>query len=247
MKIGTLIILSFLYAASSLTAQTFGFGCLGLSGFYGGYGQHTYEPVGLNKSLDLIFANNQSEVNSPIQFEKATGFRFGANILRAEFNHVFLTAKGFFQFSKEQHSFEDPNQVGVFLKNEYELTSNHWGFGLDFGLPVFNFLHLKLIEGGITFYNIELKEKIISDNEVLTENKYENDGPEIGYYIGTGLIINLIEGYISIEGTAMYHFFKIDSVENSDRINFVHPSINKPFIEKGGFAAAVQLNLGFPL
>lgn len=249
MKKSILILASFLVLnlTSSLNAQTFGFGCLGLSGFYGGYGIHTYDAVGLNESLNLLYNNNLIDNSTPIKFEKATGFRFGANILRADFNHVFLTAKGFFQFSREQHSFENPNQSAEIIKNEYELITNHWGIGLDFGLPVFSFLHLKLLEGGITFYNVELKEKTFSDDELLNENKYDNESPEIGYYVGTGLIINIIEGYISLEGTAMYHFYKVETLKNADDINFVNSSINNHFIEKGGFAAAVQLNLGFPL
>lgn len=245
MKKYTFISIFLLLGFSSLNAQTFGFGCLGLSGFYGGYGIHTYEASGLNQSLNSVY-NNLSPQSGTINFEKATGFRAGANILRADFNKVFITAKGFFQFSKETKNFEfatgtDPSKLDM------ELITNHWGIGIDFGFPVFSFLNLKLIEGGVTFYNIEFKEKLFVNDEEISDEAYTNDETEIGYYVGTGLIINLIEGYISIEGSAMYHFYKIDSVQNSDGISYPIASVNSPFIEKGGFAAAVQLNIGFPL
>ena len=106
---------------------------------------------------------------------------------------------------------------------------------------------MKLVEGGVTFYSIEFKEKVFSDVVEVSESNYSNEDTEIGYYLGTGLILNLIEGYISIEGTAMYHFYEISKVNNSLGVQYPTGSVNQPFIEKGGFAAAVQLNIGFPL
>lgn len=245
MKNKFLFIVLFLFGYSYANAQTFGFGCLGLSGFYGGYGINTYEATGLNSSLSAVY-NSSSFNGDPVKFEQSTGFRFGANILRANFDYVFLTAKGFFQFAKESHSRnyttgEDPT---VF---DFELTSNHWGVGIDFGFPVFSFLDLKLVEGGITIYNVEYKEKVTVNETEITETTYSTDDTEVGYYLGTGLILNLIEGYVSIEGTAMYHFYEIGEMTNNSNTAYPISSVDQPFIEKGGFAAALQLNIGFPL
>ncbi len=130
---------------------------------------------------------------------------------------------------------------------DFELSSNHWGVAIDFGLPVFSFIDLKVVEGGITFYQIEFKEKLTINGGEAEEESFHNDGTDIGYYIGTGLILNIVEGYISLEGTAMYHFLTIDKIENSNGSVYPLSSIDKSFIDKGGFAAAVQLNIGFPL
>lgn len=239
------VLLLFFVTSASLNAQTFGFGCLGLSGFYGGYGIQTYEASGLNSSIPLRY-NSVDGIEDDFKFEQATGFRFGANILRADFDVVFLTAKAFYQFSKENKS-ANYTLAGTYTEFDFELSSNHWGVGIDFGVPVFSFADLKIIEGGVTFYQIEYKEKLKMDDGSSTEETFNNDGPDIGYYVGTGLILNLIEGYISLEGTAMYHFLSVDKLESENGSVYPLSSINKSFLEKGGFGAAVQLNIGFPL
>lgn len=57
---------------SKINAQSFGFGCLGLSGIYGGYTLQEFNAEGLNKSLNLYNSSN-----SKIDFKKSEGFRIG--------------------------------------------------------------------------------------------------------------------------------------------------------------------------
>ena len=45
----------------------------------------------------------------------------------------------------------------------------------------------------------------------------------------------------------MYHFYSFENLNNEQAGIIPIQSVNKPFIEKGGFGAAVQLNVGFPL
>lgn len=239
------IILIYLFISSTISAQTFGFGCLGLSGFYGGYGIHTYDATGLNNAIALKYPGQQN-ITRP-KFEQSTGFRFGANILRAEFASVFITAKGFYQFGREEKSLNIDENGSPSIQEDYELQSNHWGIAIDFGLPLFKFLQLKLVEGGVTFYNIEYKENIYQNDVLVSDESYQNDGFDLGYYVGTGLIIVLIKDYVSIEGSAMYHFYNVETIQNSDGQKFFTGEDNKPFIKSGKFAAAVQLNIGFPL
>lgn len=238
------VLLLFLFSYSTINSQTFGFGCLGLSGFYGGYGVYTYSAEGLNKSIPIRFTSLSSDED--IKFKQATGFRFGVNVLRANFGEVFLTTKAYYQFSKESKatSFSVSNNT---TDLDFELSTNHWGIGIDFGVPVFSIVDLKIVEGGVSFYQVEYKVKAnIVDGET-TEETFKNDGTDIGYYIGSGLILNLIEGYVSIEGTAMYHFLTVDKLESDAGTIYPLNSVNKSFIDKGGFAATVQLNVGFPL
>lgn len=221
--------------------QTFGFGCLGLSGFFGGYGITQYDADGLNKHLSNFYSQLTSQ--NEIQFEQASGFRFGANIIRANFNNnVFFTAKGFYQFAKEEQSV---NYSEVDKKDELTLSTNHWGLGIDFGFPLFTFLDIKLLEGGVKFYNVEYEMTNIENDEQVG-SKYKSDETEIGYYVGTGLIINLVRGYISIEGTAMYSFYDVQNLISEDNY-LVQNSVENPLIKNGGFGAALQLNVGFPL
>lgn len=231
--------------STSLSAQTFGFGCLGLSGFYGGYGLQTYAADGLNKSLRLRY-NAIPEIKDDFKFEKATGFRFGINVLRADFDDLFITAKAFYQFSKEKHT-ADYTLANTATALDFQLTTNHWGVGVDFGFPVFSIVDLKLVEGGVALYQVEFKENVQVGGGETSEEVFKNDGADVGYYIGSGLILNLVEGYISIEGTAMYHFLSVDELQTSNGSTYPLSSIDKSFIEKGGFAATIQLNIGFPL
>jgi len=240
-KVSLLVLITF----SSLNAQTFGFGCLGLSGFYGGYGEHSYKADGLNESLVLRY-NSIPEFGNDFKFEKATGFRFGINVLRANFGSLFITAKGFYQFSKEKHT-ADYTLSNASTSLDFQLTTNHWGVGIDFGFPLFSLVDLKIIEGGLSFYQVKYKESMQVDGGEISEEEYKNDGPDIGYYVGSGLILNLIEGYISIEGTAMYTFLSIDQLSAANGSIYPLNSVDKKLITEGGFSAVLQLNIGFPL
>lgn len=227
---------------SITTAQTFGFGCLGLSGFYAGYTQQEYKAVGMNEAINSLLPS--SPFNETLEFKRGTGFRIGANIFRAKFDFLFITAKGYYQFMKETHEREDHNIPRTTQK--YQLSMNHWGVGIDFGVPIFSIIDLKIVEGNVTFYNSELIESYNDQNGVLIiENKYSLDKAKVGYFVGSGLILHLVTDYISVEATAGYSFINIDRFSNSDIYSI--PSTDNKAIDKGGFSATVQLNVGFPL
>ncbi len=226
---------------SITSAQTFGFGCLGLSGFYAGYTQQDYKAAGMNEAINTLIT---SSFNDAIEFKRGTGYRIGANIFRAKFDFLFITAKGYYQFLKEIHEREDAILNGV--NQKFQLSMNHWGVGLDFGIPIFSIIDLKIVEGNVTFYNSELIESYHDQNGVLIiENKYSLDKAKVGYFVGSGLILHLVPDYISVEATAGYSFINIDRFSNSD--NYSIPSTDNKAIDKGGFSATVQLNVGFPL
>ena len=235
---------AFLFSQGSINAQSFGFGCLGLSGAYGGYTYQTYQADGLNSSIELLNTSlNIKSGNS--KFEAGKGFRIGANLMRAKFDHFFMTLKGFYQFLEEKKDFQ--TMVNNDLnENQYDLQLNHWGVGLDFGVPVSRYFELKILEGGVTFYNAEFSTQQFVAKQKISDDKFESDNSFIGYYVASGLIINLIPDYISIEGTATYNFLKIDKLSNSSGVELPIASVNKDFIARGGFAGTVQLNLGFP-
>lgn len=243
-KIFTYIFFAALLLALSVDnqAQSFGFGCLGLSGFYGGYTQQQYQPDGINL---FVQQNYSGPSNNNIKFQKGTGFRVGANIFRAKFDDVFLTVKGFFQFLKEEHEIADQVNSGI-LKNKYQLSMNHWGLGLDFGFPLFSIVDWKVVEGGVSIYNSEFDYQTLLNDNQQTEIKISPDKAQLGYYVGSGLIVHLIRDYISIEGTAAYSFLKIDKMSNEAGDLIPVGSSSNRAVEKGGFIGTVQLNVGFP-
>ena len=232
-----------LFSNVEIFPQSFGFGCLGLSGFYGGYSQQEYKADGINT---FVQKNYSGSLINNTKFEKGTGFRIGANIFRTKLSgDVFLTLKGFFQFLKEEHEISENISSGV-LKNKYQLSMNHWGVGVDFGFPLFSILDWKVVEGGVAFYNSDFDYQTILDDNQLTELKVSPDKTQIGYYIGSGVIFHIIRDYISVEGTAAYSFLKIDGMGNEIGINSLEESSQNRAVEKGGFIGTIQLNVGFP-
>ncbi|NOG99903.1 MAG: hypothetical protein HND52_18240 [Ignavibacteriae bacterium] len=246
MKIKTGIILllfSVLLSSSNLFAQSCGFGCLGLSGFYVGYTMHNYEADGLNKYLAENLSSNA--VNDIPTFSKGRGFRVGANFFRAHFDDFFFSAKGYYQFVDEHYDIK-VEQISEIDKYNYKLQSDYFGIGVDFGIPLFKFVDWKIIEGGVNIYRTEVNiESFYLENKV-SESEFEQKEAEVGYYVASGVIVHILKDYISIEGTASYNFFNGGDVEDkSSKLRITDNNTN--LIEKSGFAAAVQLNLGFPL
>ncbi|MFC2133779.1 hypothetical protein ACFLTH_04110 [Bacteroidota bacterium] len=238
-------IVLFISKPGDLFSQSFGFGCLGLSGVYGGYSTQTFEAGGLNQTIIARY-ENMGINNSDVSFGRASGLRLGANIFRAKFSNYFLTFKAFYQFLEEQH--RRSHQISsVMYDDNYLLELNHWGVALDLGIPLFDFLDLKIVEGGMIFYNAEFSINSFVDGQNQSEVKYKNSDTETGYYVGTGLIVHIIPDYISLEGTAMYNFVQISRLETGNGDAIPYDTITTNFIESGKVATAVQLNIGFPL
>lgn len=237
------IVLSF---AVETNAQNFGFGCLGLSGIYGGYSIQQYDAAGLNQSIENYF-QNLGIANPEMDFNEGQGFRVGGNIFRAKFANFFLTLKGFYQFLSEEQKTSGQTDTGV-LSSTCTLELNHWGVGVDVGFPLLQgFIDLKLAEGGVLFYSTKFKIESSLDNVANPDVKYKESDTNMGYYVGTGLIIHLIPNYVSLEGTAMYNFMKVENLSGDDGSIFPGSAVDKNFVEAGKLAAAVQLNIGFPL
>lgn len=236
-----ILLLSFwflLFSAKSLNAQSFGFGCLGLSGVYGGYSYQTYQADGLNDYLNSQYPNNDN-----FNFSSATGFRIGANIFRAKFAEYFLTAKGYYQFldQSEEVEFTTDNSI---QKNKYNLSMDYWAFGFDLGLPIARFVDWKILEGLVTLNSIQIKKEVFIEGQKEDEIIYKKDGLNTGYYFGTGLVVQIIPAYLSIEGSAGYNFINIENLDNKD---FNSSQQNSDLINQGGFGVSLQANLSIPL
>ncbi len=223
-------------------AQSFGFGCLGLSGFFAGISKESYDAAGLNDFASMQLQSNQF-VNS-VKFERGTGYRIGANFVRAKFDQVFITAKGYYQFLKEENNITE--SAGPSLKTaNNKFSMNHWGVAVDIGVKLFWILDWKVIEGGVNFYNGEFSFEYLKDNVSQSSAKFNLDKIQVGYHAGTGLIMHIVPDYISLEGTIGYSFLKLDSFNSVDNFGNLTKILNS--VPGGGVNVTLQMNVGFPL
>jgi len=244
-----IFIIVFAGFGSSLNAQPFGFGCLGLSGFYAGFSRQNYQSPGLNDYISQrinILDPAKNFITENIEFKQGTGYRIGANLFRAKWDKFFISAKGYYQFLRE--SYEVSAQVAsVDTREKYQLTMNHWGVGIDLGVPLFGILDWKIAEAHVMFYNSDFIQETFLDNSSQGEIKFQTDKNNIGYFIGTGMILHLIPDYISLEGTVGYNIIQIDKFTNSSGIVVPAVASTKKAVDKGDLSITLQLNVGFPL
>lgn len=236
------IITIFIFSSIIVKSQTCGFGCLGLSSVYGGYSFHKYDAGVLNSII-----NDKIQSTSKIDFGKSQGVLVGSNIFRARFKGVFLTAKGYYQFLKEKKNvdYTPDNMVAFDKQYEYQLEMDHWGFGIDLGVPITNFFDLKIIDGGIAIFNVDLYERDNINTKNTNEVEYESNS-DIGYFVGSGVIFHIVENYVSLEGSAHYNFFSIREMERTSD-EFKLKMEDRDLITNKGISYTVQLNIGIPL
>jgi hypothetical protein len=243
------IILSLFVFNCISNAQSFGFGCLGLSGFYAGYSQQDFSTPAIN---DYVYQQNtladplHAYFTDQIDFKRGTGYRVGVNFFRAKFSGLFISAKGYYQFLRELHDVSAQMPTGL-TQEKYQLTMNHWGVGIDFGINLFWILDWKIVEGDLTFFNSDFtREEIINNNSqgVIDFNPGKN---KMGYFIGSGLILQIVPDYVSVEGTVGYNFIQIDKMTAGSGLSIPAAPSNSPSIQKGSISVTIQLNVGFPL
>lgn len=239
--VGILFVVIFLFATNMNYSQSCGFGCLGLSGVYGGYAIEKYKLDGLNTTLNsqLLSLGNNENI---FKFDELRGLRVGANIFRAKFSGFFITAKGFYQFLKATQQTEEKGLSNKSVMKS-DLTLNHWGFGIDLGFPIFSFLSLKILDGGVNLYTSELMNTVGKDIKT-TEEDYNYSSMTMGYYAGSGIILELIKNYVSIEGTAYYQVISINNLIDNSGNKLPTDESKLKFVDKGGLSAVVQLNVG---
>jgi len=247
----TVIIISVVLFNTNINSQTFGFGCLGFFGGYGGVVYQSFKADGLNQFVKYFNEQKFSTLDDPLQdYYGAFGYRVGVNFFRATWESGFiLTAKGYYQsLSRTREASEtliDGNKNYTF-----ELDLKNWAVGIDFGYAITSFLSWKIVDGSINFNNVSLTSTINSP-EGTEVSKYKSESGVLGYSVGTGIIISIIKDYISLEGLAGFTRIKIEklNIEEGDPYldDVLSGDENNNFIESGGFTAVIQLNIGFPL
>ncbi|MEJ2506635.1 MAG: hypothetical protein P8Y81_10295 [Ignavibacteriaceae bacterium] len=222
--------------------QTFGFGCLGFTGGFGGVVYESYKADGLNAYLESL-------EQPPEDFNYSIGYRVGINFFRASWESGFiLTAKGYYQSLSKSKKSSDMLADGS--SNDLDLDLKNWGVGIDIGYAITNYFSWKIIDGAVHFNNVMLTNTVNSPGSTIV-SKFKSDAGVLGYSVGTVIILGIVKDYISIEGLAGYTNIKIEKLKSDDghyfSENLPAADVNKNFIESGGFTAVVQLNIGFPL
>ena len=247
----TVIVLSVVLFNTNINSQTFGFGCLGFFGGYGGIAYQSYKADGLNQFVKYFNEMNSTTLDDPLQeYYGAVGYRVGVNFFRATWESGFiLTAKGFYQSLSRTREASESLADGN-TNYTFELDLKNWAVGIDFGYAITSFLSWKIVDGSINFNNVSLT-NTINSSEGTEVSKYISESGVIGFSVGTGLIIFLIKDYISLEGFAGYTGLTIEKLKfdegDANSFNVLIEEENINFIESGGFTGVIQLNLGFPL
>jgi hypothetical protein len=238
------IIFVIILFTSVLKAQTFGFGCLGFVGGYGGYSYQNYNAAGLNEYIR--YWNALEFVHSPLdEFSSASGYRVGLNLFRATFeNGIIVTAKGFYQYVNEKNKATVGGSTNT-DNHTMELTFKSWSLGFDVGWQFTKVISWKILDGSLNFNNVTLTQTTDLPGE-SDVNKYKSDSGVLGYSLGTGIIV-AINQYVSIEGLAGYTYIVIDNVYSDNSEPFLNTNYKDKFIDSGGFSTVIQLNVGFPL
>ena len=246
-----LLIAFFIFLNSSIQSQTFGFGCLGFVGGYGGYTYQEYDAKGLNKFVSQFNDAKASTLQSNLkEFKYATGYRIGINIFRASFKGGFMvTAKGYYQSLNKKNEVTENTTEGS-SNYSFDLDLKNWAIGFDIGIDITTGISWKILDGVIHFNKVKLTNTV--NNPGNTEiNKFKSDDNVFGYSVGTGFIIHIVKDYINLEGLAGYTGLTIDEMKTEEGLLFPLDPFNTQehtnFIDSGGFTAVVQLNVGFPL
>jgi len=247
----TAIVLSVISFSTNINSQTFGFGCLGFFGGYGGVVYQSYKADGLNHIVKEFNEMYAATLDDPLQeYYGAVGYRVGVNFFRATWESGFiLTAKGYYQSLSRTREASKSSADGN-TNYTFELDLKNWAVGIDFGYAITSFLSWKIVDGSINFNNVSLT-NTINSTEGTEVSKYISESNVLGFSVGTGLIIFLIKDYISLEGFAGYTGLTIEKLKfdegDANSFNVLIEEENINFIESGGFTGVIQLNLGFPL
>ena len=161
-----------------------------------------------------------------------------------------LQRKGFYQTLNEKHQAVEQLASGISYQRTYEVKLTNWGVGVDLGVPIISILNWKIIDAALTYNRAKFSNTQNFPGAVTIVKNYESDF-EFGYSVGTGIIIEILGEYITLEGSAAYSKISIGEMKMSDKtiltINENSTETMKSFINDGGFNAVIQLNIGIPL
>lgn len=240
----TIVIIMIIISAQflPLRAQSFGFGCLGLVGGFGGYSYQQYKADGLNAYIDEFNSALPDSVKKMSHFREASGYRVGMNLFRGNLQGFILTVKGFYQSVSSKKNIS----AGQTSSSDFELTLKTWGVGIDLGTSITSSFSWKVLDVALLYtsgvFTTTFSQPSNSDISQYTSSS------NVGYAIGSGFILSIIQDYVTLEGTASYSIFSVHEMKD-DYGNAITANKEpvKNIISNGGLNGVIQLNLSFPL
>lgn len=231
-------------------AQSFGFGCIGFTGAFGGYSYQKYNPSELNDYINSFNRLRIDSLTEPMNsFGNARGLRVGINFFRKKYRHFFFTTKGFYQLLVERKNALEKLSTGNVSTN-FETKLTTWGLGFDVGTPIVSFLNWKIIDAAIIYNQAKFSNTQNFPGAVTIVNSYKSDF-SFGYSIGSGVIVELFGEYVTLEGSALYSKISIGEMQSENSVKLTKnensTDVIKNFISEGGLNAVIQLNIGIPL
>ena len=142
------------------------------------------------------------------KFGKTQGYRVGINFFRADIRGFILTAKGFYQLLTEKHNALVNSNYGS-TSTVYKVDIKNWGVGIDLGTALTGGISWKVIDAALLFNSAKLTNTTNSPGPMTSVLEYKNSSSKMGYSIGTGFIISVIDQYVTLEGLAGYTDFSI--------------------------------------
>lgn len=232
-------------------AQELGFGCLGLVGGFGGYTTQSIQAVEVN---DFITEFNRSKGDSLAQsmgsFNNLSGFRIGLNIFRQNFEGLVFTFKAYYENLIQRRT--GSVHVGGTQENSFtEIALKNFGLGFDIGTPINRFISWKVLDASLIFHRVRFTSSLQDASGAILMNQYSAVESPVGYTLGTGFIMDLVDQYVTLEGSAGYMFVHVRRMQTSDgKLLTDRPDgtiILENLINSGGFNASIQVNIGVPL
>ena len=244
------LILTF-YASEELFAQEFGFGCFGLVGGYAGYETQIVHADGLNNYINAFNTMRADSMESPLSlFDELKGFRFGLDVYRLKYVGFAVKFKSYYQrLSAKKQTLVTLSQ-GVRQNNSLEFVMNNFAIGADVTTPITRMITWKILDVGMILNTASFIKTINTSTTTFESKDYKSVETSLGYSIGTGFILNIIEDYISLEGTAAYSFFSVRRLRSGSfeylTVTETNPAIMDIGVNNGGLNTLIQFNIGLP-
>lgn len=245
-----LIILLLCIGNNSNSAQDLGFGCLGLVGGFGGYTTQTIQTEEVNEFIhDFNRSRGDSLAKAMGGFKNLTGFRLGLNIFRQNIEGLVITFKGFYE-NLLQRNTAAINTPFAQENSFTEIALKNFGIGFDVGTSLSRSVSWKVLDASIIFHRLRFTTSLHDAAGTIIMNQYNAVESPIGYTMGTGFIIELIDQYVTLEGSAGYMFLNVKRVQTSAgkllTTTQTGSAILENVINSGGLNASIQVNIGVP-
>lgn len=232
--------------------------CLGISnsmmffsgGIQGGYGIQKFNAKGFNHYIDVYNERRPNLTKHMDNFGTASGFNLGISPFQISIINWDMGFRLSYRFLSETNE-ATASVTGGTARREYDLTMKSIYFSTFFTYNISPNFAFKIIDAGITFTSVDLKNSLFQPELPTEEQKLTSVDNPLGGNISTGLIVYIIPHILSIDATVGYSLFFINEMEFEDggALLQVDEGTNESmsnFIDGGGLYVFGQINISIP-